>query len=140
MSAHGVEFLQRHEALDFGDYVREGSNVSVDTKKDMQELAQDLGKDHKRFVRELKRAQAAGYRLIVLIEERPSYNDRSKIYSWKPRFGKMRGSSIVLMMNTLEEKYGVRFQFCSKKDTARLICEYLGVPYTNGSNRNQEMH
>lgn len=134
MSAHGVEFLQRHEALDFGDYVREGSNVSVDTKKDMQELAQDLGKDHKRFVRELERAQQAGYRLIVLIEERPSYNDRNKIYSWKPRFGKMRGKTIVLMMNTLEEKYGVRFQFCSKKDTARLICEHLGVPYTDGSN------
>lgn len=32
-------------------------------------------------------------------------------------------------MQTMGERYGVEFMFCSPRDTARIICELLGVDY-----------
>lgn len=150
MEGHGVEFKPRAEALPFGDYIADGSNVAVDTKKDVQELAMDVGRDHKRFVRECERARDAGYRLVILVEEHPEYNDRDKLYTWvsyacrrcrkcrplesgsrcaKFRNKPMQGPTVAKIISRLETKYGVRFEFCRKADTARRICELLGVPY-----------
>lgn len=147
--AHGVEYEYRK--LDFGDYSTAGgeSNISIDTKQGMVEVAGNLGRDHARFVRELQRARDAGYLLIILIEDHPQYNDRSNIFTWvaypcrhcrkcnplktkgcaKGRFKPMQGPAIAKQMFTLEKKYGCRFEFCSKRDTARIICERLGVEY-----------
>ena len=150
MREHGVEFAVRGSALPFGDYMVEGSNVSIDTKQSVQELAMDLGRDHKRFVRELVRARDEGYRLVILIEEHAAYNDRSKLYEWLPRpcvscrrcnprrkdskcsrfrCKPMQGAALAQQMDTLEKKYGVKFEFCRRRDAARRICELLGVAY-----------
>ena len=59
--SHGVEVVRRK--LDFGDYMVDGSNVSVDTKRNISEVAMDCGRDHDRFAREMDRAREAGYRL-----------------------------------------------------------------------------
>lgn len=129
MASHGVEFLQRHEALPFGDYMADGSNVAVDTKRDLYELAGNVGKDHARFVREMERARTAGYRLVVLIEQHPAYNDREKLKGWRNRRGRIQGPTLEKMLTRLEENHAVRFEFCHKRDTARRICELLGVDY-----------
>lgn len=68
-AAHGVDVVRRK--LDFGDYLYGPSNVVVDTKQDLMELAMDLGRDHARFVRECERAAGAGFRLVVLTEQAP---------------------------------------------------------------------
>lgn len=131
MREHGVEFLPRAQKLEFGDYMVEGSNISIDTKKDVMELAGNVGKDHARFVRELQRAQAEGYRLVILIEQHPAYNDRKNMYKWRNPRGRIQGPTLARMITTLEQKYGVRFEFCHKRDTAKRICEILGVTYEN---------
>lgn len=66
-----MEFAPRATALPFGDYMLEGSNISIDTKQDVQEVAGNIGRDHARFVRECDRARAEGYRLVILVEEPP---------------------------------------------------------------------
>lgn len=149
MAAHGVDFAPRAAALPFGDYMLEGSNISIDSKQDMQEVAGNIGRDHARFVRECDRARAEGYRLIILVEEHPEYNDRSKLYGWisyvcrrcrrcnplrdkgckKYRSKPMNGPTVARIIGRLEEDHGVRFEFCAKRDTARRICELLGVDY-----------
>lgn len=150
MVAHGVDFAPRATALPFGDYMLEGSNISIDTKKDVQEVAGNLGKQHARFARECDKARAEGYRLIILIEEHPEYNDRKKLRAWKScvcrrcrkcnpfeksskcvkyRVKPMNGNSIAKIIERMEENHGVRFEFCHKRDTARRICEILGVKY-----------
>ena len=140
--------------LDFGDYQRPGSNVSVDTKKDIQELVMDVGRDHARFVRECERAKAAGYKLVVLVESSAKYNDRDQLSVWvskvctsmckfrwscKPSAIKgrrcrrgnkpMQGDTLVKILDSMERNHGVRFLFTSKADAARRICEILGEPY-----------
>ena len=149
MVAHGVEFAPRATALPFGDYMVEGSNISIDTKKDMQEVAGNIGRDHARFVRECERARAEGYRLVILVEEHPEYNDRHRLYTWKngvcrrcrrcdpltsPKCKRYRskpmcGQTAARIIQKIESNHGVRFEFCRKRDTARRICEILGVKY-----------
>lgn len=144
---HGVDFEYRK--LDFGDYQRADGlgNVSVDTKKDLQELAGNLGRDHARFARECERAAAAGYRLVVLVEQHPEFNgvgcgawvngvcqrcrrcnprERGRA-CLAHRFKPIQGPQLAAIMSTMSKKHGVRFEYCARRDTARRICELLGI-------------
>lgn len=152
--AHGVSITRRK--LDFGDYMAEGSNVSVDTKRSIDEIAQNInGKSHDRFKRECQRAQAAGYRLVVLVENRDGVRDYDGLRKWTNthciRCGKrprecdprdmstkcirhgtrkpIQGPRLVKAMQTMGERYGVEFRFCKPSESARIVCELLGVGY-----------
>lgn len=144
LDEHGVAYF--YKKLEFGDYQIEGSNVSIDTKKDIQELVMDVGRDHERFVRECERARAAGFRLVVLVESSARYNDRVELARWvsdvcrrcrrcDPRFSArckakrsrpMQGPTLVKILDAMERRHGVRFEFVSKAQCARRICELLG--------------
>lgn len=152
-TAHGVPFSYRK--LDFGDYMRSDGfgNIVVDTKKDVQELAGNCGREHARFVRELDRARDAGFRLFILVEELEKYNDRDEMYRWvsrvcrsckefrakrcRPsvdrcrvrRFKPMNGGTLAKIITKLEKEHGALFMFCRRGDTARVICDLLGVEY-----------
>ena len=41
----------------------------------------------------------------------------------------MNGNSVAKIIERMEENHGVQFEFCHKRDTARRICEILGVKY-----------
>lgn len=150
---HGVE-VERVK-LDFGDYMVEGSNISVDTKRNIQEVAGNLGREHARFVREIERANQAGYLLVVLVETGGKYKAVDDIGQWtstvclrcqRRRMGycnpkmsmgcaahhghkPMQGATVVKIMRRLEEKHQVRFEVCHPAHSAQRICDILGVPY-----------
>ena len=153
-AAHGVETERRK--LDFGDYMADGSNVSVDTKRNISEIAQNInGRNHDRFKRECQRAAASGCRLIVLVENREGVTDVDSVKGWMndhcracgdrkrthcnpfdgkkcPRHGTrkpIQGPRLSKAMATMEERYGVHFMFCKPSESARTICELLGVEY-----------
>ena len=148
---HGVEYEYRK--LDFGDYMTDGSNISIDTKRNVQEVAGNCGKDHARFAREMERAREAGYRLVILVET-PKYKQVSDIAGWtnrvcarcqKKRMGycnpkqsigcsaghrkPMTGATLARIMKSMESNHGSKFEFCHPAHTARFICDLLGVPY-----------
>lgn len=160
--AHGVEVVRlrldgKHGVdVDFGDYTAEGSNVVVDTKRNVQEVAQNIGgRSHARFKRELVRAQEAGCRLVVLVENTDGYTELAHVNAWTnshcvkcelrgfacrprdprgkcPRHGTrkpIQGPRLAKAMSTMQERYGVRFEFCRPSESARRICELLGVDY-----------
>ena len=158
-AGHGVDV--RREKLDFGDYMAYGSNVSVDTKRNVDEIAQNInGKSHARFRRECERARDAGYRLVFLVENELGYENAGDVVRWEnthcakchmrarrgneggcrplephgkcPRHGTnkpIQGARLYKAMRTMEGRYGVRFEFCRPEDSARRICELLGVDY-----------
>ena len=41
----------------------------------------------------------------------------------------IQGPRLAKAMSTMSERYGVKFMFCHPRDTARIICELLGVAY-----------
>lgn len=147
-TTHGVDFF--YKKLDFGDYaaIGNGSNVSVDTKQSMDELASNLGREHARFARECDRARADGYRLVILTEAGERYNDVAELSGWlgyacrkcrrcdpadpssrctRYRSKPMTGARMLPIMASMERKYGTHFYFCDRRDTARAICDILGV-------------
>ena len=143
---HGIEYF--YKKLDFGDYQTVGSNISIDSKQSLDELAGNLGREHARFARECDRARADGYRLVVLTEAGERYNDVGELSRWlgyacrkcrrcdpadpssrcaRYRSKPMHGARLASIMAGMERDHGVHFYFCDRRDTARSICEILGV-------------
>ena len=156
---HGV--MTKRRKLDFGDYMADGSNRSVDTKASVDEIAQNInGKEHARFRRECERARDAGHRLYILVENGHGYESMGDVVRWTnghcaachlratdkrpdgckpldphgrcPRHGTLKpiqGARLYKAMETMGNRYGVRFLFCAPQDAARIVCELLGVDY-----------
>ena len=125
---HDIELLRCK--LPFGDYAPVPP-VSVDTKADMNEIAGNIcGKEHKRFINECKAAKAAGCQLIILVENELGITDVSQVHIWKnPRSVYsdkcVQGPQLQRAMQTISERYGVRFEFCSPEDAAQRIVELI---------------
>lgn len=129
--------------LDFlGSY-----KVSVDTKRDMQEIVGNIcGPQHERFRDECILAQNNGIKLYVLVENEDGVKSLDDVPMWKnPRAriqkwittpsGQRRkvlkypkatdGTTLAKAMKTMTEKYGVEFLFCEPKEAGKKIVELL---------------
>lgn len=119
------------QALYVGDYaLANEQGRCVDTKQDVVELAKDImSADHERFRAECVRAQEAGIKLLVLVEETLPAGGLTDWQSPTDASGKpytsVSGESLRRAMLTMTAKYGVRFRFCDSRQTGRLIVEYL---------------
>lgn len=153
--AHGVDFKERDHALPFGDYTVEGSNIAIDTKASIDEIMGNLGAGYRRLDHECRRAADAGYKPVFLIEAGGEWADPSRLsmvmgyvcrrcaeqrkkacnpcareQKCSKRKGKpFQGYQMMGRMKTLHRKYGAEFEFVDAGDSARRICELLGVAY-----------
>ena len=125
----GVQLVRN--MLPFGDYAMPPT-ISVDTKANMDEIAQNIGSDHKRFKRECIAARDAGCQLIILVENTEGISSVNDVHRWinpdliyRPRA--ITGERLQKAMITMSERYGVRFEFCSPEESAQRIIELLGV-------------
>ena len=113
-----------------GDYViANRQDTSIDTKKDMVEVSQDIFQDHKRFRAECELAKDCEIRLVVLIEDNSvgSYDELLKWVNPQPNRSALtpNGERCYKVMKAMEYSYGVEFQFCKKKDTGKRILQIL---------------
>ena len=126
-----------------GDYMNyDNPRVIVDRKQNLTEVCSNVCQDHDRFRRELLLAKENGIQLIILCEHGKDINSLEDVIFWKnPRSEKrknidgkwqtvntnaMKGDVLYKILTTLEEKYGVRFEFCEKEETGKKIVEILG--------------
>lgn len=113
-----------------GDYViANRQDTSIDTKKDMVEVSQDIFQDHKRFRAECELAKDCEIRLVVLIEDNTvsNYEELLKWVNPQPNRSALtpNGERCYKVMKAMEYSYGVEFQFCKKKDTGKRILQIL---------------
>ena len=116
--------------LPFGDYAPVPP-VSVDTKASMDEIAANIcGKEHTRFINECKAAKAAGCQLIILVENEVGISCLQDVNKWlnprsmySPRC--VQGPRLQKAMETISERYGVRFEFCTPEEAGSRIVELL---------------
>lgn len=152
-AAHGVECVRRK--LEFGDYMTDGSNIAIDTKANVGELAMNVGRDHRRFAREMERAREAGYRLVIMVETVRPYVDLDSLAAWTSSACRMclwyksrrclphgasrcakykrkpiQGTSVARICKSMERDYGCRFTFVHPDNAAESICDELGVEHT----------
>lgn len=123
--------------LPVGDYMFVGGRVSVDTKRDMLELCQDVEQQHERFREELKLAQALGIELVVLVENEDGIIDLCDVNMWhnpRTRVNIQRGlrppidgRRLAKACRTMEVRYGVRFDFCTPGAAGPRVLQLLGM-------------
>jgi hypothetical protein len=103
--------------------------VVIDRKKDLQEVAGNVTKDHERFVRELELARELGYKMIVLVEE-PGIDKLVDVCSWynwrkKKNPRAINGKTLYKIMLTMRDKYGFEWEFTTKQKCGERIVELL---------------
>lgn len=109
--------------LNVGDYMFPGGKISVDTKKDIAETANDLYRDKMAFNRKYKKCLIDGIKLIVLIEE--EVKSLSDLVKWRSKHTKITGRYLLEMIETVKRSFGVEFYFCDKENTGENIIRLL---------------
>lgn len=122
---HGFAYVEKK--LDVGDYMIENGVVSVDRKRNLEELSANLlnPQDKKRFMREVKRAREQGIQLVVLCEHGKGVKCLQDVAGWRSEFSPVTGRALLDRMYKLSVSYGIRFEFCSKRSTGKRIVEIL---------------
>lgn len=112
-------------------------SVCIDLKRNLQEVAVNVGQDHARFKRELERAQEYGIKLIFLVEHGGAIKTLEDVQGWvNPRLKEhplaLTGPRLYKIMLTMQNKYGIEWHFCDKRCTGKRIIELLGQEAPNG--------
>lgn len=136
-----------------GDYMSlDNPRLIIDRKQNLQELCGNVCQQHERFRRELIRAREAGIQLVILVEHGSDIKSVEDVYFWKnPRKHEIRwkwengrrvkyvvsakaidGNQLYRSLNTIRDRYGVRFEFCEKSETGKRIIEILGEKNDSG--------
>lgn len=118
--------------LPFGDYTTP-PQVSVDTKKNMEEIAGNIcgpRKEHNRFKNECILARDAGCKLYFLIENECGISSIDDVHNWvNPRCvvspDCVQGPRLEKAMKTMEQRYGCTFLFCRPEEAAGIIIKLL---------------
>lgn len=108
-----------------GDYIDFSCpRVSIDLKANLEEVAQNLTKDHMRFKAEIARCK---YEMrcdfVVLIRE--PLKSLEEVKQWNSTRTKMKGETLYKIMKTFEQRYNVVWRFCSREEAGAKIIQYL---------------
>lgn len=128
-------------SLPWGDYAA-GYARSIDTKKDIYELAQCIDHDHERFKRELIGARDHGCELTILTINGDGVRDLATLAAWSEpdshlsmrrnksknmNARRIEGKRLAKACATMSARYGAKFEFCADEDeAARRIAEVVG--------------
>lgn len=136
----GVKYII--SKLFVGDYMNyDNPRLIVDRKQNLSEVCSNVCQDHERFTNEIKRANDNDIQLIFLVEHGEGITSLEDVIFWKNPRGTKRisvngrwtdvktkavtGETLYKILATIERKYGVHFEFCSKSETGKRIMEIL---------------
>ena len=135
----------RREKLNFGDYSAEfplpdgttlslANEVAIERKMDLGELCHCFCQDRTRFRKEFERAQDAGAKMYLVIEDA----DWEKAYNGQYR-SQMKPKSLVASIFAWLARYECQIIMCQAKTSGKIIREIL---YREGKERleNYEIH
>lgn len=125
---HNISIVR--QVLSCGDYMLDpNGTVSIDTKQNILELANNMFCDSVRFQKECIRAKVSGIKLIFLIEEK---FDKDKLLNWRSpkdvngkRYMNVYGWQIYNEMKRYSQLYNCMFRCCHKKSSGKVILDLL---------------
>lgn len=102
-------------------------SILIDTKKDIEEIAGNLcnTSSHERIKREISKGQELGAKQFIFLINGGKVKTIQDLQNWTSKRTKVKGSTLLKIMCTMRERYGVRFIICSKKDMGKKIIELL---------------
>lgn len=115
--------------LDYGDYqFYQDNSIVVDRKDSLLEMSHNLCNtlEHDRIKREIERAKQNGVKKFIFLISESKIANTEDIKKWSSPHTKVKGETLLKIMQTMKQKYDVRFVFCSKKDMGKYIIKLLG--------------
>lgn len=128
---HGCGYKTIISKQAYGDYRLVGNDfLVIDKKKSLLELSNNVTREHKRIVEEIKLAESVGARIIFLIEHGKEIKKLEDIYNWRnPLLKKYpnatTGKKLFRILDTMQDEYDISFEFCTKEETGSKIIELL---------------
>ena len=114
--------------LDAGDYMfyKDYSTI-IDKKDGLLELAGNLchTSEHERVKNEILRAKELGCENFIFLIQDSKIKSSEDIKNWSSPHTKVKGSVLLKIMQTMKERYGVRFIICPRKQMPQKIIELL---------------
>lgn len=114
--------------LDAGDYMLYKDYSTIIDKKDgLLELAHNLCNtlEHQRINREIERAKQLGCQQFIFLIQDNKIKTVSDIENWSSPHTKVKGSTLLKIMQTMKEKYNIKFIFVPKKNMGETIINLL---------------
>lgn len=115
--------------LETGDYmIYKDYSTVIDKKDGLLELSHNLcnTNEHERIKREIQRAKDLGCENFIFLIQDSKIKSVEDIKNWCSPHTKVRGETLLKIMNTMKERYGVRFIICPRKDMGKYIIKLLG--------------
>ena len=114
--------------LDAGDYMLYKNYSTIIDKKDgLLELSHNLCNttEHERIKREIARAKELGCSNFIFLIQDSKIKTTDDINKWTSPHTKVKGSTLLKIMNTMKERYDVRFIIVPRKDMGKTIIKLL---------------
>ena len=114
--------------LDAGDYMLYKNYTTIIDKKDgLLELAGNLchTQEHERIKREIAKARELGCKNFIFLIQDSKIKSLEDIKNWSSPHTKVKGETLLKIMTTMKQKYGIRFIICEKKKMGEMIINLL---------------
>ena len=115
--------------LEAGDYMLYKNYSTIIDKKDgLLELAGNLCNtpEHERIKREIARAKDDGCEDFIFLIAESKIKSVEDIKNWHSKYmPKVKGETLLKIMITMKNKYGVRFIICPRREMGKKILELL---------------
>jgi ERCC4-type nuclease len=115
--------------LDAGDYmIYKDYSTIIDKKDGLLELAGNLcnTSEHERVKREIARAKELGCENFIFLIQDSKIKSAEDVKKWHSKYmPRVKGETLLKIMITMKNKYGVRFIIVPKKQMGAKILEFL---------------
>ena len=114
--------------LDYGDYkLYKNNSVVIDRKDNLLELAGNLCHtlEHQRINREIARAKEDGCKNFIFLISENKIKTVEDIKNWSSPHTQVKGETLLKIMQTMKQRYGVRFIIVSRSKMGEKIVEIL---------------
>lgn len=126
LDSQGVKWIRNK--LYSGDVKSVNSTkVIIDLKKDLLELCGNLAslKEHERVKREIARAREIGCERFIFLIKEQKIKTIDEVTNWSSSRTKVKGETLMKIMKTMSERYGVEFIFTTKEKAGVKILKLL---------------
>lgn len=127
MDSHGIKYIRTK--LYSGDVkLLNSTKVIIDLKKDLLEICGNLTRvsEHERVKREIARAREIGCERFIFLIKEQKIKSIDEVANWSSTRTKVKGETLMKIMNTMSERYEVEFIFTTKEKAGEKVIELLG--------------
>lgn len=102
-------------------------SILIDTKKDIEEIVSNLcnSQNHQRILREIQRGKELGAKEFIFLINGGKVKTIEDLKNWSSKRTKVKGITLLKIMKTMRQKYGIRFIIVPKQKMGDTIIKIL---------------